>query len=252
MEDEDSHPRPHRAHGALRRRAQGRAQGHLCRPRRRVRPRPRARLCRSRLRRHLQLLGLPHASPGAAGHSGDQSRPPQAHRSADLAQKSGGFMVTNSNCSIMGLAVASPLCRKLFGIEAVFAVTMQAISGAGFPGVASLDILGNVVPYIRNEEEKMQEELGKLLGKLKGAKSSPPTSPSAPTATASRSKTDTPNPSPSSSKSAPPPKRSSPPGANSAARPPISSFPSPRTRSSSTTSAPTVPSRASISTAAMA
>jgi aspartate-semialdehyde dehydrogenase len=82
-------------------------------------------------------------------------------------KKSGGFMVTNANCSIMGLAVALAPLQKLFGIEAVFAVTMQAISGAGFPGVASLDILGNVVPYIRNEEEKMQEELGKLLGKLK-------------------------------------------------------------------------------------
>ena len=82
-------------------------------------------------------------------------------------KKSGGFMVTNSNCSIMGLAVCLAPLQKLFGIEAVFAVTMQAISGAGFPGVASLDILGNVVPYIRNEEEKMQEELGKLLGKLK-------------------------------------------------------------------------------------
>ena len=82
-------------------------------------------------------------------------------------KKSGGFMVTNSNCSIMGLAVCLAPLQKLFGIEAVFAVTMQAISGAGYPGVASLDILGNVVPYIRNEEEKMQEELGKLLGKLK-------------------------------------------------------------------------------------
>ena len=83
-------------------------------------------------------------------------------------KKSGGFMVTNSNCSIMGLAIALAPLQKAFGIEAVFAVTMQAISGAGYPGVASLDILGNVIPYIRNEEEKMQEELGKLLGKLKG------------------------------------------------------------------------------------
>jgi aspartate-semialdehyde dehydrogenase len=82
-------------------------------------------------------------------------------------KQSGGFMVTNANCSIMGLAVALAPLQKLFGIEAVFAVTMQAISGAGYPGVASLDILGNVVPFIRNEEEKMQEELGKLLGKLK-------------------------------------------------------------------------------------
>jgi aspartate-semialdehyde dehydrogenase len=83
-------------------------------------------------------------------------------------KQSGGFMVTNSNCSVMGLALALAPLQKAFGIEAVFAVTMQAVSGAGFPGVASLDILGNVVPYIKNEEEKMQEEAGKLLGKLKG------------------------------------------------------------------------------------
>jgi aspartate-semialdehyde dehydrogenase len=83
-------------------------------------------------------------------------------------KQSGGFMVTNSNCSVMGLAIALAPLQKAFGIEAVFAVTMQAVSGAGYPGVSSMDILGNVVPYIKNEEEKMQEEAGKLLGKLKG------------------------------------------------------------------------------------
>lgn len=83
-------------------------------------------------------------------------------------RQSGGFMVTNSNCSVMGLALALAPLQKAFGIEAVFAVTMQAVSGAGYPGVASLDILGNVVPFIKNEEEKMEEEAGKLLGKLKG------------------------------------------------------------------------------------
>jgi aspartate-semialdehyde dehydrogenase len=85
-------------------------------------------------------------------------------------KNSGGFMVTNSNCSVMGLALALAPLQKAFGLEAVFVVTMQAISGAGYPGVASLDILGNVVPFIKNEEEKMQEEAGKLLGKLKGFK----------------------------------------------------------------------------------
>jgi aspartate-semialdehyde dehydrogenase len=50
------------------------------------------------------------------------------------------------------------------------AVTMQAVSGAGYPGVASLDILGNVIPFIRNEEEKMEEETRKLLGQMNGAK----------------------------------------------------------------------------------
>jgi len=83
-------------------------------------------------------------------------------------RSSGGFMVTNSNCSVMGLAIALAPLQKAFGIESVFVVTMQAVSGAGYPGVASMDILGNVVPFIKNEEEKMQEEAGKLLGKLKG------------------------------------------------------------------------------------
>jgi len=81
---------------------------------------------------------------------------------------SGGFAVTNPNCSAIGLALAlAPLHRK-FQLESVMAVTMQAVSGAGYPGVASLDILGNVIPYIKNEEEKMEEETQKLLGKLNG------------------------------------------------------------------------------------
>jgi aspartate-semialdehyde dehydrogenase len=83
-------------------------------------------------------------------------------------KQSGGFMVTNANCSVMGLAIALAPLQKVFGVESVFVVTMQAVSGAGYPGVPSMDILGNVVPYIKNEEEKMQEEAGKLLGKLKG------------------------------------------------------------------------------------
>ena len=58
--------------------------------------------------------------------------------------------------------------EERFGIEAMFVSTMQAVSGAGYPGVASLDILGNVVPYIKNEEEKLQEETLKLLGSWNG------------------------------------------------------------------------------------
>ena len=77
-----------------------------------------------------------------------------------------GAIVTNSNCSTMFLALAlAPLDRR-FGIEAVQVTTMQAVSGAGYPGVASMDILGNIVPFIRNEEEKMEEEAAKILGKL--------------------------------------------------------------------------------------
>jgi aspartate-semialdehyde dehydrogenase len=58
--------------------------------------------------------------------------------------------------------------HRKFGIESVFVTTMQAVSGAGYPGVASLDILGNVIPYIAKEEEKMEEETRKLLGRLDG------------------------------------------------------------------------------------
>jgi aspartate-semialdehyde dehydrogenase len=60
--------------------------------------------------------------------------------------------------------------EERFGIESMFVSTMQAVSGAGYPGVASLDILGNVVPFIKNEEEKLQEEVGKLLGRYAGTK----------------------------------------------------------------------------------
>jgi aspartate-semialdehyde dehydrogenase len=84
-------------------------------------------------------------------------------------QASGGFAVTNPNCSAIGLVLALTPLHQRFGLETVMAVTMQAVSGAGYPGVASLDILGNVIPYIANEEEKMEEETQKLLGKLNGA-----------------------------------------------------------------------------------
>ena len=85
-------------------------------------------------------------------------------------KKSGGFVVTNPNCSAIGLVLALAPLHQQFGLEAVMAVTMQAVSGAGYPGVASLDILGNVIPYIRNEEEKMEEETRKLLGQMNGSK----------------------------------------------------------------------------------
>ena len=80
----------------------------------------------------------------------------------------GGYIVTNPNCCAIGLVLALKPLEERFGIESLFVSTMQAVSGAGYPGVASLDILGNVVPYIKNEEEKLQEEVGKLLGSLRG------------------------------------------------------------------------------------
>src|SRR5258708_1951741 len=93
----------------------------------------------------------------------------QLIKSQKWYKDSGGFMVTNPNCSAMGLVLAlAPLHRK-FGVQKVFVATMQAISGAGYPGVPSLDILGNVIPYIPNEEQKMEAESRKLLGSLDGA-----------------------------------------------------------------------------------
>jgi len=81
-------------------------------------------------------------------------------------KESGGYMVTNPNCSTIGLVMALKPIEERFGIEQIFVSTMQAISGAGYPGVPSMDILGNVVPFIGSEEEKMEEETLKLLGKM--------------------------------------------------------------------------------------
>lgn len=75
-----------------------------------------------------------------------------------------GFIVTNPNCStIMMVMVLKPL-QEAFGIKKVVVSTMQALSGAGYPGVSSLDILDNVLPFIGGEEEKMESESVKLLG----------------------------------------------------------------------------------------
>ena len=86
-------------------------------------------------------------------------------------QKYKGAIVTNSNCSTMFLTMALAPIHKHIGIEAVHVTTMQAISGAGYPGVPSLDILGNIIPYIGGaEEEKMEEEPLKILGSLESGR----------------------------------------------------------------------------------
>jgi aspartate-semialdehyde dehydrogenase len=79
-----------------------------------------------------------------------------------------GKIVTNPNCSTIVLTMGlAPL--KQFGIAKIVATTMQAISGAGYPGVPSMDILGNVIPFIGSEEEKMEQETQKILGDFTGA-----------------------------------------------------------------------------------
>lgn len=77
-----------------------------------------------------------------------------------------GWIVTNPNCVAVPLSLALKPIYDAFGIEAMIVTTMQAISGAGYPGVPSLDILGNVVPFISGEEDKIAPETQKLLGKL--------------------------------------------------------------------------------------
>ncbi len=81
-----------------------------------------------------------------------------------------GFIVTNPNCSTAGLVLVLKPLADAFGLEKIFVVTLQAMSGAGYPGVASLDIQGNVVPFIGGEEEKMESEPQKLLGKWNGVR----------------------------------------------------------------------------------
>jgi aspartate-semialdehyde dehydrogenase len=83
-------------------------------------------------------------------------------------RKSTGYIVTNANCTTMFLAMALGPIHKAFGIEKVFMVSMQAVSGAGYPGVPSLDILGNVIPFIGGEEEKVEIETRKILGTFNG------------------------------------------------------------------------------------
>ena len=80
-----------------------------------------------------------------------------------------GFIVTNPNCSTIMLALALAPLHAKFGVKSVIATTMQALSGAGYPGVASLAISDNVLPFIDGEEEKIEEETLKILGQVNGA-----------------------------------------------------------------------------------
>ena len=77
-----------------------------------------------------------------------------------------GGIITNANCAVTVVAAALAPLHERFRVRQVFVSTMQAVSGAGYPGVASLDILGNVIPYIGDEEPKIESELRKLLGRF--------------------------------------------------------------------------------------
>jgi aspartate-semialdehyde dehydrogenase len=83
-------------------------------------------------------------------------------------KESGGYIVTNSNCTVMGPVLALKPIVYRFGIEQIFATSMQAVSGAGYPGVPPWTFSDNVVPYIPNEEEKMEEETAQAARQARG------------------------------------------------------------------------------------
>ncbi|MEZ6015822.1 MAG: aspartate-semialdehyde dehydrogenase [Planctomycetota bacterium] len=104
---------------------------------------------------HLALLpGFGEASAAA---------PPAA---ADAWGGNGGALIANPNCSTIGLVLALAPLARAFGVEAAHVVSLQALSGAGRPGVSALDALDNVIPFIAGEEDKLATEPGKILGRL--------------------------------------------------------------------------------------
>ncbi len=78
-----------------------------------------------------------------------------------------GAIVTNPNCSTIGLILSIAPLHKKYGVKAINVVTMQAISGAGYPGIPSLDMIDNIIPFIGGEEDKLEKEPLKILGNLK-------------------------------------------------------------------------------------
>lgn len=83
-----------------------------------------------------------------------------------ISTQKNGAIVTNPNCSAIGLCLALKPLYEAFGLDAVHVVTMQAISGAGYPGMASIDIMDNVIPHINGEEQKLESEPLKIFGRL--------------------------------------------------------------------------------------
>jgi len=117
----------------------------------------------SNSKNHRMDPDVPLLIPEVNASHVDAIRVQQKNRGYDT-----GFIVTNPNCSTAGLVLVLKPLADAFGLEKIFVVTLQAVSGAGYPGVPSLDILGNVVPFISGEEEKMEVEPQKLLGKWDG------------------------------------------------------------------------------------
>jgi aspartate-semialdehyde dehydrogenase len=117
----------------------------------------------SNARNHRMAPDVPLLIPEVNAHHLELVRKQAATR----AFPPPGFIATNPNCSTTFLAMAlAPLLRS-FGLRKVSVVTLQAISGAGYPGLPSMDILGNVIPNIAGEEAKMEQETLKILGEMK-------------------------------------------------------------------------------------
>ncbi len=108
-----------------------------------------------RMDRYVPLLN-PEVNPEHAELVEEQRR----------RMKTDGFIVANPNCTTAILTLSLKPLQNKFGLETVVVSSMQAVSGAGYPGVASLDIMQNVIPFIRNEEEKVEHETNKILGTL--------------------------------------------------------------------------------------
>ncbi|HXM16583.1 MAG TPA: aspartate-semialdehyde dehydrogenase, partial [Candidatus Eremiobacteraceae bacterium] len=117
----------------------------------------------SNSRNHRMDLDVPLLIPEVNASHLDAIRVQQTQRGYTT-----GFIVTNPNCSTAGLVLVLKPLADIFGLERIFVVTLQAVSGAGYPGVASMDIHANVVPFISGEEEKLESEPQKLLGRWDG------------------------------------------------------------------------------------
>jgi len=126
----------------------------------------------SRFERRLSGMGI-HVVTNSSFHRMDPDVPlviPEVNGDhLELMRAKEGILAANPNCTTTGLAMALAPIRDMLVGDA-FVSSYQAISGAGYPGVASLDIMGNVVPFIRDEEEKVEEGPAKILGKLDGGR----------------------------------------------------------------------------------
>jgi aspartate-semialdehyde dehydrogenase len=119
-----------------------------------------------RARRLLQCLGVSHGTRRAAAHPRSQPRSHGPDQSAAAEPRLERIHRDESQLHVHGFHHRLPALADSFGIKKAFVVSLQALSGAGYPGVASLDAVDNVVPYIGGEEPKVETEPCKMLGKL--------------------------------------------------------------------------------------